>query len=285
MDILSNVKGVKLVHMNTRSLYRKLDELRLLYSEYDFLCCSETRLDDRYSNGILYIDNIKIFRLDRMSLANAGYLYNNGGGVCIYVMSKWVPYATVCDLGTLSSPDFEILTLKINKPNFKRFFVSVVYKPPRGDSKECMDFIKIFLDQNPHSEYWILGAFNVDYLKRNIASTKSIINSIRTMGLNQLIKHVTRSSAGKGTCIDWIITNSNCDSPDDKWSFVLNAVRDVIHVMCPLKKIYVRKKQPIWFHNELYKLIKERERLSRLFRNTGDRDVLRDFKIARNRTT
>ena len=65
MDPISNVKGVKFIHMNTRSLYRKIDELRLLYHDYDFICCSETWLDDRYNDAILHIDGMRIFRLDR----------------------------------------------------------------------------------------------------------------------------------------------------------------------------------------------------------------------------
>ena len=51
------------------------------------------------------------------------------------------------------------------------------------------------------------------------------------------------------------------------------------------EKKSVCKQDVIWFHNDLYKLIKERETLSRLFRNTADGDVLRDFKIARNKAT
>ena len=346
MNSLSNIKGLKFVHMNTRSLYRKLDEVRLLYASYDFVCCSETWLDDRYDNGILHINCMKLFRLDRVSPYTDRYRYNNGGGVCIYVNEKWIPYCTQYPEGTLSSPDYEILTLKINKPNFKTFFVSSVYKPPKGDCLKCIKFIHLFYNLNPNAEFWILGDFNVDFLKRNVPSTKKVINSIRTLGFEQLIKNVTRPAFGKGTCIDWILTNSeyvsmsfvsnslisdhypvicvrkkareyrvkepklirlynrldfkiignilenldwteydHSDDPEFKWSFIYKAVRDVIIVMCPLKKIYIRKRQPPWFDNSLIRLIRERERLSRLFRNTGDGDVLREFKISRNTVT
>ena len=45
-------------------------------------------------------------------------------------------------------------------------------------------------------------------LKRNVASTKKVLNIVRNIGLVQLIKTVTRPAIGKGTCIDWILTNS-----------------------------------------------------------------------------
>ena len=83
---------------------------------------------------------------------------------------------------------------------------------------------------------------------------------------------------------DWSeIDHSN--DVDEKWALLLKYVRDIITIMCPLKKIYVRKCQPPWFHKHLLVLIRERERLSRLFRNTGDSDVLRKFKISRNLVT
>ena len=340
MVSLNNVKDVKFIHMNTRSLYRKLDEIRLLYSDYDFICCSETWLDDRYSDSILYIDRMKLFRLDRVNARFGHYRFNNGGGVCIFVKEKWISYCSLYTPGTLSISDFEIITLKIDKPNFKTFFVSSVYKPPKGDCTKCISFIGDILAKNPNEEVWILGDFNIDFLKRNISSTKKVLNSICTLGLVQLIKNVTRPAAGKGTCIDWILTNSeyvslsfvsndlisdhypvvsvrkkarelklkepkfirlynrldlkvlgnileNLDwseyeaavDPDFKWGFFRKSVRDIIEVMCPLKKIFVRKHQPPWFSKTIIALIRNRERLSRLFRNTGDSDVLREFKI------
>ena len=166
------------------------------------------------------------------------------------------------------------------------------------------------------------------------------------MGFEQLIKNTTRPAGGKGTCIDWVLNNSEYvamsfvsndlstdhypiitvrkksreakgkvtkltrlynkldlrilgnlvnnfywkyfndnDDPNFKWSFIRDGVSKIIEVMCPLKKIYVRKSQPPWFNNNISKLIRDREVLSRLFRNTGDSDVLRELKIVRNRVT
>ena len=206
--------------------------------------------------------------------------------------------------------------------------------------------ISEFLNTEPSQEYWILGDFNIDYLKRNQSSTRDAISAIRNMGLVQLIKNVTRPASGKGTCIDWILTNSEyvamgfvsnnlitdhypvicvrkkarepkykvpklirlfnrldlkvlgnlietCDwssfyenpDPNSKWLFLKNKVSEILEIMCPLKKIYVRKTQPPWFSPQISKLIREREKLSRLFRNTGDSDVLRMLKIVRNTVT
>ena len=346
MDPTSNVKGVKFIHMNTRSLYRKIDEIRLLYAKFDFICCSETWLDDRYTDTMLMIDSMKLFRLDRPPVTRGFYRFNNGGGVCIYVDPKWISYCSLYEPGIATCSDFEIITLKINKPCFKTFCVSSIYKPPKGDADKCIKFLNEIMSGNPNYEYWFLGDFNIDFLKRNVTSTKKIISSIRTLGLAQKINHVTRPAKGGGTCIDWILTNSDyvslsyvsnnlisdhypvvCvrkkareftskeprlirlyskldfkvfdnilkrvdwtvfESSDDvnvMWDFIREKIREIIIVMCPLKRIFVRKRQPPWFDNLLYRLLRDRERLSRLFRNTGDTDVLREFKIVRNRVT
>ena len=122
MNHLCNVTGVKFINMNTRSLYRRIDEIRLLYSDFDSICCSETWLDDRYSNMLVHIDHMKIFRLDCTTNARGQYRYNSGGGVCIFAKDKWVSYCTEYPPGPLTCSDFEILSLKVDKPNFKTFF-------------------------------------------------------------------------------------------------------------------------------------------------------------------
>ena len=64
MQQLSNVKGLKFIHMNTRSLYRRIDEIRLLYASYNFICCSETWLDDRYTDALVKVDDMTVYRFD-----------------------------------------------------------------------------------------------------------------------------------------------------------------------------------------------------------------------------
>ena len=150
-----------------------------------------------------------------------------------------------------------------------------------------------------------------------------MITSIRKLGLTQLIKNITRPAFGKGTCIDWILTNSehvsmsfglnnlisdhypvicvlnksleckdkepklvrlynrldfnvlgalvknldwtlfeNENDVDKKWLFIKENVMNIIEVMCPLKKMYVRKTQPPRFNNNIAGLTCDRERLS-----------------------
>ena len=70
--------GLKLAHINARSLYPKLDEIReiVIKSNIDILCISETWLDNTILNSEISIPGYSIARNDRN---------REGGGVLMYL--------------------------------------------------------------------------------------------------------------------------------------------------------------------------------------------------------
>ena len=113
--------------------------------------------------------------------------------------------------------------------------ISVVYKPPKSNVTTVTDFFKdvhqdLFV---PNGEIWLLGDFNTDFLVRDSINTKKLVIFFRNNGLSQLISEITRPNKFKGTCIDWIITNS---------LFVLHSgvsnvlISDHLTVFCVRKK-------------------------------------------------
>ena len=204
------IKGVQIYHVNTRSLMKKVSQLEILYPHADFLCCSETWLDNRVSNSLININNMTCIRKDRKSDVKDYKIHIFGGGVCIYIADKWNNYTSVVDYGTTISEHFEILTIEVHKPCYKKMIISVVYKPPKGKIDKCLDFLKRILTQgeNKMKEFWILGDFNVDLLKRDNLETIRINRFCKNSGLKQLISNITRPNTKGGSCIDYIITNS-----------------------------------------------------------------------------
>ena len=83
-------KGLKIAHVNTRSIFCKITLLEQLYNDVDFLCCSETWLDDRIPDNLVKIKDMKVFRCDRKKGITDYNLHVIGGGVCIYVAKKWM---------------------------------------------------------------------------------------------------------------------------------------------------------------------------------------------------
>ena len=56
---------MKVIHVNTRSLLSKLNQMELLYSDIEIICCCETWLDNRIGNGLGTLPGKTIFRCDR----------------------------------------------------------------------------------------------------------------------------------------------------------------------------------------------------------------------------
>ena len=74
-------KGLKLLHLNFRSLVRNISEIKLLLSQNDvhILSVNETLLDNSVLNNEIEIEGFQILRKDRN---------RNGGGVAIYIRNN-----------------------------------------------------------------------------------------------------------------------------------------------------------------------------------------------------
>ena len=204
-------KGFKIMHVNVRSILKKLVLLEHLYSNSDILGCSETWLDDRIPDNLVKIDKMKIFRCDRKKGLTDYNIHIVGGGVCIFVAPKWIEFTERVPNFTKIDKDFEIVTVTIVRPNFKKLVIACVYRPPKGKIDEC---IKILTDlistyQSLDFEIWILGDFNIDMLRRDDVNTVQIMRFAKKLGLNQLIHDITRPNIRGGSCIDLIFTDSN----------------------------------------------------------------------------
>ena len=154
-----------------------------------------------------------LYRYDRCKVDRREYderiVPKRGGGVAIYVRDCWVRYATVCVEGTIITGDYEVLSLKINKPKCKKLLISVVYKPPNGKIHKCLNYFEqlMAIRENRKREKWILGDFNVNLENRNAPEAIQVNTFLKDNSLKQLITAHTRLTNRGGTCIDWIITD------------------------------------------------------------------------------
>ena len=113
--------------------------------------------------------------------------------------------------------------------------ITVLYKSPKTAPKTVIDYLK--MKQNDivpcNVKFWLLGDFNVDFLVRDNVNTKKFVSYFRNIGLTQLISYVTRPNIYRGSCIDWIVT----DSPFVQHSGVTNVlISDHLTVFCVCKK-------------------------------------------------
>ena len=179
--------GLKLVHLNCRSIFKKLDQLVLLYRECDIMCISETWLSSKLCNNLLHFPSKMLFRQDR----SYGHREVRGGGVCIYIDSKFGPYTSVNVPCSTCNSDFEILSLDITRPGHKHMTMVCIYRPPRGKHPSFIKFLE-HVFKTSKSEIWILGDFNVDYLNRGDAFRQKYIDLFKKYCLKQYIDSITR---------------------------------------------------------------------------------------------
>ena len=142
--VVSNYKGLKMVHINVRSLYKKIAEIEILYNKFDIIMCSETWLDSRYTDAMINILGFQAYRLDRCSadpiLLQNGDVPKRGGGVIVYIKCKWAKYVRKFEFGTVVTPDQEIISLILNKTGVRHMLISCVYRPPTGDIDKLVLF-------------------------------------------------------------------------------------------------------------------------------------------------
>ena len=77
---------------------------------------SETWLDLRCTNNLLSWEGMSLYRHDRI---NTG----GGGGVGCFVSQRFAQYSLKLENLCLSTPDIEILVLKVVKPNNRRMLI------------------------------------------------------------------------------------------------------------------------------------------------------------------
>ena len=108
-------KGLKLVHLNIRSILKHRNEIEVTFKDYDIICLTESWLHCDVETSLITLPGFIFFRQDRRSdLPN---VKKRGGGILIYINSKWAPYIKECPLYNTITADIEVLWLIFDPPN------------------------------------------------------------------------------------------------------------------------------------------------------------------------
>ena len=203
IDHLKSMKGVKMVHVNTRSLFGKLDQICNAFSDMDVIVISETWLNPSIPDSSIAIPGFSIIRQDRNCLSG-----KRGGGLCIYVKSKF-KMDMLDNTLYMTTKDFEIIGITLKHPFIKPFKIIGVYRPPTGTHKVLLEHLdKCLMDiVNPRVETFILGDFNIDYSLNTIKKRYGLDKLESKFNLKQIINTYTRQTQTTNTIIDWIYTD------------------------------------------------------------------------------
>ena len=147
-------RGLRISHLNVRSIIYKMDSIRLMLKDkpFDVFSVSETWLNSDIPDSELAIEGYSFTRQDRID--------RKGGGCMVYVWEN-LPY---CIRPDLLDKSIESCVIEINRPKCKTIFFWAVYRAPDLPLESFLDVLnskKIFLPSN--AEACLLGDFNVDY--------------------------------------------------------------------------------------------------------------------------
>jgi len=194
---MSKDRGMKIAHLNIRSLPQKIDEVKFILKNNNFniLGLTESFLSEKHDDCLYNIPDYEMVRRDRKN--------RYGGGIVCY-LHKSVKFEHI----TLLDRDMEeVITVKI-KPDFGvPFIISFVYRPPDAIAEWNSTFVD-YVEKcyNIGDELLILGDFNKNLFEQ-VHQRKWISNVTLPLNLKQLVTTATRVSKTTSTLIDHIYSN------------------------------------------------------------------------------
>ena len=192
-------KGLHFLHINTRSLLSKIDEIRIMATKTNaaVIGVTETWLDASVPDQEINIDNYVVLRKDRD---------RHGGGVCQFIRKDLAfnpqPH--------LEKDGMESIWTRILLPKTKPFIVGTCYRPPhQNDFYSNLEETFFANSELSESECILLGDFNTNVQSSNkvIGLLKSFKHLCSTFNLSQLIKEPTRVTENSSSVIDLILVS------------------------------------------------------------------------------
>ena len=201
----SNERGLHFVHLNTRSLWNKFDQVRQLLhdSNISVFGISESWLNENFDQRLIEIPQYSCIRNDRFWSEN-GINIKKGGGVCCYIKNSLIYSENEFQNFNKSTKNIEMQLISINQPHLKKIVLINLYRPPQGNTTEFCNtlhdtVISIDAFQNNEIEIFIMG--DINYANPISPGYQDIKWFEQRTGLSQLITTTTRYSQNN-SCID-----------------------------------------------------------------------------------
>ena len=203
LEIIGNLKGLKIIHVNTRSVFNKLDELKYNLKEFDIIVFTETWLNSSTNDSLLHWAGFRLARLDREM-----YRDKRGGGVCIYINSN-ISFDIITDFNELLGMNIEFLYIKLRPYKQKSINLIGIYRPPDGKYKEFIQHTTKILNQidSIRSNTILVGDFNIDYNNKKLVQSSNLDILENKYNLKQIVQGNTRITDTTSTCIDLLYTD------------------------------------------------------------------------------
>ena len=207
--VRKNKNEILIIHMNCRSIIKKIEELVQLIESLnpDIICLTETWYDKSVPKGFQIPPGYKIIRKDRTEKFQNLHKKKGGGGVAILHKSQ----LNVTFKESLTDKTEDILWANVKAK--QSFLLGVIYRPQYslmlddtlGESTLEKNIRKA---SEITSNIVVTGDFNIDMRKKEDNNTINLKNTFKSYCLKQWINKSTRfdRKTGKGSIIDHIWT-------------------------------------------------------------------------------
>ena len=202
-------KGFKLVHLNVRSLAKKIEQLRVIFKqpEIEVISISETWLTNIHAEGTYDLANYTTFRQDR-SQHETGK--KRGGGLVTYIKSELADSTIELKKLSTCTTFIEAQWLKIVNKHSSNVVLCTMYRPPEGELEKAIVYMNNCLRalNTAKNDIYILGDWNVNYKNMLSPNYKKMFFFENSNNLKQVIKDTTRNTDKTKSLIDLIFTNA-----------------------------------------------------------------------------
>ncbi|XP_062711773.1 uncharacterized protein LOC134289634 [Aedes albopictus] len=164
-------------------------------SKVDIICLSESWLNDKISDDIIYIEGYTAVRNDRV-----GRL---GGGLIVY-MSNNLSFRTI-EMSCYQFGQVEYIFLELRVNNHE-MLLGFFYNPPEFD---CTDLLaqKFSSFELQYEHILLMGDFNTNLLKNNCDKSKQFQSFMQDFGFSSLGTVPTHFHRTGASQIDLMLTN------------------------------------------------------------------------------
>ena len=177
---IAKLKGIKVGSLNIRSLYKKVDDVKLLLadSKLDYLGLSESWLNLSVIGPEVEIEKYNMYRFDR----DAGSSKRGGGGIVVYINTKRnFEHLSDWDICTR---DIECLWTKLNLKATRTTFIGCIYRPPEGNIDNFLSILEnkiLDIYELGIADLILLGDVNIDYMATRSGPCKKLNLSLKVL--------------------------------------------------------------------------------------------------------
>ena len=162
-------------------------------------------------------------------------------------------------------------------------FVQLIKTPTRlnRNGGSCLDWI--ITDSAYVKDYGVLGDLLSDHFQIFCVRKKKREHMTREWKTIRMYKNYDKEAFVNLLCqSDWIDYDVE-ENPKVLWDIISSKIENILSVMCPYKKVFIKSRKTPWITPEIIHYMKERSKCARILKKTNGYGLFEICKYLRNK--